>query len=118
MTEPHGYVLKILYGYGALEGDKLTQREYRETAARQAEILTGRVEIPRTFDTDQARADCRQRHVVARLVLLQKSAALLCANAASTRRSVTPRMRKAPCRFQQGASPEYSLTRGRLLVHI
>ncbi|MDB6427462.1 Fic/DOC family protein [Curtobacterium sp. 20TX0008] len=56
MTEPHGYVLKNLYGYGALEGDKLTQREYRETAARQAEILTGRVEIPRTFDADHVKA--------------------------------------------------------------
>ncbi len=56
MTEPHGYVLKNLYGYGALEGDKLAQREYRETAARQAEILTGRVEIPRTFDADHVKA--------------------------------------------------------------
>lgn len=56
MTEPHEYVLKNLYGYGALEGDKLTQREYRETAARQAEILTGRVEIPRTFDADHVKA--------------------------------------------------------------
>ncbi|WIB72590.1 Fic family protein [Curtobacterium sp. MCBD17_026] len=56
MTEPHGYVLKNLYGYGALEGAKLEQREYRETAARQAEILTGRVEIPRTFDADHMKA--------------------------------------------------------------
>ena len=63
LWEPGGTVLRNLYG--ERDGTALARREYRETGRRLDELVTGRVDVPRTYDSDHLRAI--HRHLFGRV---------------------------------------------------